>query len=399
MPKRIAILLLLTGCLLCQLTVSGQRGESHVFNFCGDSIRFQFNKSDLIDFPEPLSDTALFDAYLQVQHDSYNSIIEALHQYKQQHNPEDWLYYQLIRRTAQEISPKEENYHRYTFYKWFLMAKSGYDVMLNTSGNFLLFYIYSKENIYNIPVRMKGDKQYVCLNYHDYRKIDFENNRFTVFPLFLPEATGNFSYKVTRLPDFTENDYVEKDLQFDYNENNYNFRVKLNTQVQKIFANYPVVDYDSYFNIPLSKETNSSLIPVLKKRLKGVGVKSGIEYLMHFTRYAFLFQPDSLAFGGEKRLTAEQTLFSEHSDCEDRASLFFCLVKEIYNLPMIVVHYPKHVTVAVQFPKPVGKSIDYNGRKFSICEPSPQKQDLAIGQMIPELIRAPYEVVYAYTPY
>lgn len=399
MRYKFAILLLLAGLSLFQSTAIGQPAAERIsLDFCGDTISFAFNRAEVVSFPEPLSDTTLYRSYLEISGSHYASMLEALQRYKKQHQAEDWLFYQLVRRTAQEISPKAVNYHRYTFYKWFLMAKSGYDVMLNTSGNFLLFYIQSDENIYDIPFRTKGGKQYVCLNYHDYGKIDFQKAAFTVFPLTLPGATNGFSYKVTRLPEFRESDYIQKDLRFDYNENTYAFKVKVNTEVQKIFANYPVVDYASYFNIPLSKETSSSLIPVLKKRLKGLNTKSGVEYLMHFTRYAFLFQPDSLVYGGEKRMTAEQTLFNAQSDCEDRASLFFCLVKEIYNLPMIVLAYPKHVTIAVQFDKPVGNSIDYNGQKYAVCEPSPQKQELAIGQIIPELRKTPYEVVYAYHP-
>jgi hypothetical protein len=397
--QKLTILFLFISIACGQVMALGQQQAGNItFDFCGDTVAFTFDRSALIHFPEPLSDTALFDAYAQIDQEGYLPMIDALRCYKQQHQPDDWLYYQLIRRTAQEISPKADNYHRYTFYKWFLLAKSGYDVMLNTSGSMLLFYVQSDENIYNIPSRIKGGKQYVCLNYHDYKKIDFEKNRFAVFPLYLPEATKSFSYKVTRLPDFEPSDYIEKDLQFDYNANTYAFKVKLNTRVQQLFANYPVVDYASYFNIPLSKETSSTLIPALKKRVKGLSTKNGVDYLMHFTRYAFLFQPDSLVFGGEKRMIAEQTLFSDQSDCEDRASLFFCLVKEIYNLPMIVLSYPKHVTIAVQFEKPVGNAILYNGRRYSVCEPTPQGQDLGIGQMIPALHKTPFEVVFAYNP-
>jgi hypothetical protein len=58
-------------------------------------------------------------------------------------------------------------------------------------------------------------------------------------------------------------------------------------------------------------------------------VKGGVDYLMRFTRYAFMFKPDAENFGSEKRLTPEQTLLYPESDCEDRAALFFCLVKEI----------------------------------------------------------------------
>ena len=88
----------------------------------------------------------------------------------------------------------------------------------------------------------------------------------------------------------------------------------------------------------------------------------------------------------------------EQSDCEDRAALFFYLVKEIYNLPMIVLAFPEHVTVAVKFDKPIGKPIIYNGEKYSVCEPTPQKKDLKIGQLTPGLEKKSYEVVYVYNP-
>ena len=106
----------------------------------------------------------------------------------------------------------------------------------------------------------------------------------------------------------------------------------------------------------------------------------------------------SIAFGKEKRLSPEQTLIYEQSDCEDRAALFFYLVKEIYNLPMIVLNFPRHVTVAVKFKKPVGKHIIYNGNIYTVCEPTPQQVDIPMGQLIPELENTPYEIVYAYTP-
>ena len=94
----------------------------------------------------------------------------------------------------------------------------------------------------------------------------------------------------------------------------------------------------------------------------------------------------------------EQTLVYENSDCEDRVALFFYLVKEIYNLPMIVLTYPKHVTIAVKLDKPVGKTIVYNGNKYSVCEPTPQKIDLPVGKLLPELRHSPYEIAYVYIP-
>ena len=120
------------------------------------------------------------------------------------------MYYQLIRKTAQTISPKADNYNRYTLYKWYFLTKSGYDAILSIAGNQILFYVRSEENIYNIPYRIKDGKQYVCLNYHDYgSNIDFEKIKFSEVGLEVPEAWNSFSYKLTQLPKFKQDDYQE----------------------------------------------------------------------------------------------------------------------------------------------------------------------------------------------
>ncbi len=393
------LLSLLTICMLPQKTIGQEETIPVSFDFYGNPIDLSINKSAIISFNKPLSQSSLLSFQKQIAVEKNSFFIQSLLSYKEQYKLDDWLYYQLIRKTAQLISPKAENYFRYTLYKWFMLSASGYDATLKTNGEKLLFYVQTNENIYNIPYYLKIGKQYVCLNYHDYGSyIDFKNERFEEVLIPSNETTKGFSYKITQLPVFKATDYEDKDLQFNYRETNYHFKVKLNPEVKTIFANYPVVDYESYFNIPLSKETYSSLIPLLKKNIKGLNIKNGVDYLMRFTRYAFLFEPDSEVFGGEKRLSPEQTLLYNQSDCEDRAALFFYLVKEIYNLPIIVLVYPEHVTIAVNFAKPVGKPIIYNGLKYSVCEPTPQKEDLAVGQLLPTLRKQPYEVVYAYTP-
>ncbi|MEI9809951.1 MAG: hypothetical protein WDO16_19950 [Bacteroidota bacterium] len=48
------------------------------------------------------------------------------------------------------------------------------------------------------------------------------------------------------LPHFRPGDYLEKDIRFSYNQNDYYYKVKINPEVKTIFANYPVVDYESY---------------------------------------------------------------------------------------------------------------------------------------------------------
>ena len=367
------------------------------FEFYNDTFNLEIDSSIIVANDTTLSKQSIIAHYDKVNDGKYNLILDTLLAYKKAHQLNDWMYYQLIRKTAQAISPKKENYERYTFYKWFFLGKSGYDARLTIADNRIIFYVYNDEDISDIPFVMFQHKKYMCLNRHDYAYADL--NKVPPHEMIsIPEAKEAFSYKVTRMPDFKPENYYEKQIQFSYKHKTYHFNIKLNSEVETIFANYPVVDFESYFNIPLSKETYGSLIPILKKNLGGMKQKKGIDYLMRFTRYAFLYEDDDDNFGKEKRLSPEETLFSKYSDCDDRAALFFYLVKEIYDLPMIAMLYPTHITMAVEFDKPVGQPIVYKGKTYSICEPTPQKENLNIGQISTNLKNVPYKVVYAYEP-
>jgi hypothetical protein len=344
-----------------------------------------------------LNEDYIHRSYTRLNHSNYQIVLDSLMDYKVKHDLNDWLYYQLIRKAAETLSPKKDNYERYTFYKWFLMVKSGYDARLTIANNRIIFYVYNNEDIADIPFLMFKNKKYMCLNYHDYKNANLND----VPPhdmISIPEARKAFSYKVTRMPDFKPENYKQKIVGFNYKHRSYHFNIKLNPEVDAIFKNYPVVDFESYFNIPLTKETYSSLIPLLKKTLKGMGQKKGVDYLMKFTRYAFLYQDDEDNFGKEKRLSPEETLFSKYSDCDDRVALFFYLVKEIYDVPMIALLYPTHITMAVQLDKPIGDPILYNGKVYSLCEPTPQKENLNIGKMGAKMKLLNYQVVYSYQP-
>ena len=367
-------------------------------DFYGDTIKMPLDSSLSISVASPLSDVSVKSFYESVNSSNYLPLINVLLSYKKVHLLDDWLYYQLIRSIAERVSPKADNYQRYTLYKWFLLAKSGYATTISIRNERLLLYVQSDEEVFNIPCHMQFGKQYVCLNYHDYGNIDFDKEKFTGLDIYIPEAQKSFSYKVTRLPDFKPWNYAAKEMQFDYYQTEYHFKVMLNKQVKKIFNNYPVVNYETYFNIPLSNATYSSLMPLLRENIKKMNQKNGVDYLMRFTRYAFSYEKDTENFGAEKRLSPEQTLLYDNSDCDDRAGLFFYLVKEFYNLPMIVLSYPQHITIAVKFDKPIGDVIIYKGNDYSVCEPTPQKEDLRIGESLPNLRKAPYDVVYSYNP-
>lgn len=385
---------------LVWLTYSPQllKAQQYEFNFYDGKVSVTVPVNFNIPFDDSLTIAHVQQFYQTVEQTDYYNLVNSLLDYKDKQHLSDWVYYQLIRRTAQQIAPKAENYARYTLYKWFLMCKSGYDARLAVGNSQIIFFIQNNEDISDIPFFEIDGKKYTCLNFHDYGKLFQRTDTYVPVKIKVPEATNDFSYKITKLPDFVPANYIEKQIAFNDGHKAYHFNIKLNNDISDLFKNYPGVDFETYFNIPLSKETYQSLIPALKENLKGKSEKDGVDYLMRFTRYAFLYENDEENFGKEKRLSPEQTLLNTYSDCDDRAALFFYLVKEIYNLPMITLLYPTHITMAVQFEQPVGDAILYNGKYYSVCEPTPQAQSLAIGQLSDELKTQTYQIVYHYEP-
>jgi len=369
-------------------------------DFYGDKVHTPSMNDLQVLIGQPLTHTAIEQFYSSLSLLPFGNLVENLLAFKKEKQLDDWLFYQLIRTAAESISPKKENYHRYTLYKWFLLNQTGYSAVTRLRNDTLLLYVQSNENVYDIPSMLYNQEQYICLNYHDYgSNIDFKQGRFQDIKVVAQNiAAKGFSYKINRMPDFNPESYEVKPIQFAYGQRNYEFKVKVNKSINKLFNNYPSVEYAMQFTAPLSNATYQSLIPALKQTVAKMNQKKGVDYLMHLTRSSFAFENDASLYGKDKRFSPEQTLFSEYSDCEDRAAFFFYLVKEIYNLPMIVLSYPQHVTVAIQFDSPQGNPIVYKGNQYSVCEPTPQFKNLKIGQGIPSLKKEAFEVVYEYQP-
>ena len=307
----------------------------------------------------------------------------------------DWLVYQLIRRIAEQISSKYVDYTQYTVLKWALLASSGYEPAIFTSNDKILLYVMSTDTIYNLPNKVIEGKQYVCLNYHDYGyQINFMKEKFNARFNNIKKTGSVFHYTIQKLPSFQRESYIEKEIEFNYKHKKQTYHILVNSEMQDYFTNYPVTEYRYQFNIPFSNTTYNSLVPNLKYNLKKLSVEEGVEYLMLFVRNGFQFETDTKLFGREKRLSAEETLSYNSSDCEDRSALFFLLVKEIYDLPMAILSYPEHVNVAVALPKNRGYKINIDNQVFTICEPTPQKINRGIGWMPKEIGKQPREIAY-----
>src|SRR5688500_14880375 len=122
-----------------------------VLELFGDTLHLNITPSLLIPFDAAPSQESVQAFYNAMDAADWQPVVNALIRFREAHRLDDWFYYQLIRKTAQKIAPKAENYHRYTLYKWFFLCKSGYDATLAVENDQLKFYVRSEENVYNIP--------------------------------------------------------------------------------------------------------------------------------------------------------------------------------------------------------------------------------------------------------
>ena len=223
-------IILFCGLILVHFSGKTQLGKQDLsFNFLGTTVLLSGNPFPGLKYASPLTENSIQNFYEKLNSTDHQQLVNELLFYQDKERLDDWLFYQLIRKAAQQISPKAENYFSYTIYKWFLLSKSGYDALIRISADKMLFYVQCDELIYNIPYLFQNNKQYVCLNYHDYgNNIDFGKDHFSNVNISQPEQKKAFTYKVNHLPDIRSDNYIEKNIEFNYSMKQYHFNIKLN---------------------------------------------------------------------------------------------------------------------------------------------------------------------------
>lgn len=227
----------------------------------------------------------------------------------------------------------------------------------------LELYVYTKDKIFDINKFNIGKRFYYHISALDFPTSNSE--KFKLMTYIIPGVKRRiFS------------------LDLHIGKQQYIFTYHLNKSYIEIMNDFPRVEYDTLFDIPLSDVVYKSLIPQIKKIIDGKNQYTSVRNLLSFVRKSSLYMTDQESFGKEKPMTPKEALYYNTTDCEDRAALFYYLVKELVDLPLIILEYPNHINIGVCFPDTVyGQGITYKGKNFSICEPSESGSDYGnIGQ-------------------
>ena len=355
-----------------------QEVETIAISFYSENIQLNFHPEIKQTFYGKLVEYTIVDFYERLNETDYEPLVNSLKKHQHRLSLNDWLIYELTLKTVREIY-KGSSQKEMTLATWFFLSKLGYDTRLAFLENEALIYVRTLEDIYETPlIEDKGEK-FVGLTEIQYKRTF--SNKAVYLLNFLAAPNGKpFTFSLTELPNLST-DYLHKKFKFEWIDEEYELMIQCDRTLVNVMKKYPVISEIDYLKTPFSAALRKSLLPPLKKIIAGKSIKESLQILTTFTRSAFRYQEDEEYFGRSKPMIRDEVFFYPYSDCEDRSAVFYGLVEALLDLPMIIIAFPDHLTVAVALDEPIGPSIRYKGKNFYICDPTGPSNSTEIGRI------------------
>lgn len=282
----------------------------------------------------------------------------------------DWAYLQMVEQFA---NAAYENGNESIILQCFVLAQSGYDVLLGRDEKRDLHYlIAAKDFLYHKAYWLINNKRYYCPNSLE-GNVSLEVMR-EAFPKSSPMRIA-ISREMTLASDTTESRILrskylpQKEIRVTTNKNLIDF---YNTYPEACDGGDPYTKWRYYAETPLCKETRNSLYPALKELIADLGQKEAANLLLGWVQTAFEYGYDDTIWGRDRAFFGEETLFYPFSDCEDRSILFSHLMRDLLDLDVLLIYYPGHLATAVRYTDSTvhGDYILYKNQRYYISDPT-----------------------------
>lgn len=343
------------------------------FDFFGSELGFFVEKSLRNAKFSPTNQEGISNFFNMAARSEYATLVSALLNIKESMRLNDWALYLLVRKLSQELY---ENENEAKLFSWFMFNKLGYDVRVGIAQREITLMHLSEKNIYATPNYTFANKKFYALSHYAKRKI----GRLYSYEKSYPEATKALDLRLSELPRF--NSRVEsKILKFENDKKVFTTRYSYNKNLIDFMATYPQADYETYFNAPVDAMSYVQIKRDIKKHIDGMKASEALNFVLNFVQNAFVYEVDDKQFGREKVMFAQETLYFDKSDCEDRAVLFSYLVKELFGYSVIGVKYKDHMATALYIPLK-GDTVKTDKKKYVIADPT--YINASVGQSMPK---------------
>lgn len=303
----------------------------------------------------------------------YENLIDEINRISRDMNLNDWGKYLLVKEVSEKIYSAEDDSK---LLSWFIFNKMGYCVKIGLFKKHVVLLHYSDKIIYSTPNFKIDNKTFYVISNYANKNIGsvytYEQN--------YPGANKVFDLSMDSLPRFKE-DLNTKNLSFKSDGKKYDISYHYNQNLIDFMSTYPQADYETFFNAPMESKSYQEIALALKKHINGKKASVALNFVLNFVQNAFKYELDSTQFGREKVMFAQETLYYDKSDCEDRAILFSYLIKELFNIGVVGVKYKDHMVTGLYIPMK-GDSVKMNTKRFVIADPT--YTNAIVGQSMPK---------------
>ncbi|MDD5401526.1 MAG: hypothetical protein PHQ93_10095 [Sulfurimonas sp.] len=353
--------------------VSSTERKDISFDFYGSTLGFNIPSGIKNANFSPATQAGIANFFNSAASSEYETLLLEIEKISKSMNLNDWGVYLLVTKLSDKATTNQDNSK---LLSWFLFNKMGYAVKIGLADNHTVLMHHSQKIIYSTPnYSFENKKYYVVSNYA-------KGNLGKVYS-YKQEyqgATKALDLSLETLPNFKEK-RESKSLTFSQFGIIYNIPITYNKNLIDFMATYPQADYETFFNAPLDSKTYADLATELKKHIDGKKASEAINFVLNFVQKSFKYEQDNRQFGREKVMFAQETLYFDKSDCEDRAVLFAYLVKELFDINVLGVKYKDHMATALYIPLD-GDKITAGSRNFVIADPT--YIDATIGMSMPK---------------
>lgn len=328
-----------------------------------------------------LSGDNVADALGEFTKPQFDNMLYDCLQERKKHHFSDWAYYQMLLALTDKFYGKHTN--EATLVLGFLYSQSGYKMRYAHDANTLYILVSSQYNIFKKSFfYVDGECYYLLDDIGDDAKLAICKAKF-------PKESP-LSLRISAVQDFSDNPTLERTITSPMNPD-FSFTITSNKNYLAFYETYPSSYTDNnfmtrwamYANTPLEKGITAQLYPKMKEKLEGMTPLEKVQQLDWWVQGTvdikrenpnqgcFLYAFDDDVWGGDRAFFGEETFFYPYCDCEDRSILLSHLVRDLVDLDVVLVYYPGHLAMAVNFPEDIpGDHIMLNGRKFTVCDPT-----------------------------
>lgn len=350
------------------------QGYDTVLNFYATPVGFNIDKKIKNANFYPKGQKGIVNFFSVMAASDYDEIVRTVSITCKEMNLNDWGTSLLVNKLANTLFISADNAN---LFSWFIFNKLGYRVKIALDAQKHIVVLYAiKGKLYSTPnYTLDGKKFYAISKYNK----DNIGNIYT-YKQDYPQATKALDFTLKSLPVLAKNLHT-KTISFKEYGKLYTVTYRYNQNLLDFMKSYPQVDYEVFFDVPLEYETYKDIAIDIKKYTENKKASEALNFVLRFVQKAFKYERDDEQFGREKVMFAQETLYYDKSDCEDRAVLYARLIKDLFGISVVGVKYKDHMSTALHVPMG-GDSVRVNGQRYVIADAT--YINASLGQNVPK---------------